>query len=127
MDDGNSLTPYPSQPRFQFLQCVHIFRRIHGVALFQKFCLNHTLTVPKDREKHHHPSRQRSPSHKFGNSHGFRSFRPPDITAPALEPRSCSERFLPFSKTQGLPQGQPLRDRRRCEECCSFLSQRQDC
>ena len=25
MDDGNFLTPYPSQPRFQFLQCVHIF------------------------------------------------------------------------------------------------------
>ena len=84
MDDGNFLTPYPSQPRFQFLQCVHIFRRIHGVALFQKFCVNHTLTVPKDREKHHHPSRQRSPSHKFGNSHGFRSFRPADITAPTL-------------------------------------------
>ena len=52
MEDGNFLTPYPSQPRFQFLQCVHIFRRIHGVALFQKFCVNHTLTVPKDREKH---------------------------------------------------------------------------
>ena len=27
---------------------------------------------------------QRPPSHKFGNSHGFRSFRPPDITAPAF-------------------------------------------
>ena len=40
MDDGNFFTPYPSQPRFQFLQCVHIFRRIHGVALFQKFCVN---------------------------------------------------------------------------------------
>ena len=35
--------------------------------------------------------------------------------------------FFLFSKTQGLPQGQPLRDRRRCEECCSFLVQRQDC
>ena len=32
------------------------------------------ITVPFDTE----------PSHKFGNSHGFRSFRPPDITAPAL-------------------------------------------
>ena len=60
---------------FQFLRVFTYFVEFTVLPLFQKFCVNHTLTVPKDREKHHHPSRQRSPSHKFGNSHGFRSFR----------------------------------------------------
>ena len=66
------------------LEVILDFWKKEEIARSKIWAINHNLTVPKDREKHHHPSRQRSPSHKFGNSHGFRSFRPPDITAPAL-------------------------------------------
>lgn len=46
--------------------------------------VHHIITNLLGYRKVSHPSRQCSPTHKSGNSHGFGSFGPPGITASAL-------------------------------------------